>query len=49
MAEGTRDIARTWLAEPIDRYPHSVLSDVLEANALVVEARDGAIGNSSPE
>jgi len=49
VAEGTRDIARTWLAKLIDRYPHGVLSDVLEANALVVEARDGVIGNSSPE
>lgn len=43
MAEGARDIARTWLAEPTDRYPLGVLSDVLEANALVVESREGAI------
>lgn len=43
VAEGTRDIARTWLAEPTDRYPHGVLGDALEANALVVEGRDGTI------
>lgn len=43
IVEGTRDIARTWLAEPTERYPHGVLGDELEANALVVEGRDGAI------
>ena len=43
IAEGSRDIARAWLAEPTERYPHGVLGDELEANALVVESRDGAI------
>jgi hypothetical protein len=43
IASGSHDIARTWLAEPTERYPHGVLGDELEANALVVEGRDGAI------
>lgn len=42
IAEGSRDIARAWLAEPTERYPHGVLGDELEANALVVESKGGA-------
>ena len=43
IASGSHDIARAWLAEPTERYPHGVLGHDLEANALVVEGRDGAI------
>jgi hypothetical protein len=31
------------LIDPTERYPHGVLGDELEANALVVEGRDGAL------
>jgi hypothetical protein len=41
VAEGARDIARAWLAEPTTRYAHGVLGDAIEAGALVVETRAG--------
>jgi hypothetical protein len=41
MAEGRRDIARAWLAEPTARYGHGVLGDAIEAESVVVERRDG--------
>jgi hypothetical protein len=41
IANGTRDIARAWLAEPTTRYDHGVLGDTVEAGALVIEKRDG--------
>ena len=41
IAEGKRDIARAWFAEPTGRYGHGVLGDAVEAGSLVVERRDG--------
>lgn len=41
VAAGTRDIARAWLAEPVDRYDHGILGDKIEAGSLVIKARDG--------
>ena len=41
VAQGERDIALAWLAEPTTRYAHGVLGDAIEAGALVVETRDG--------
>jgi hypothetical protein len=41
VAVGQHDIARAWLAEPTDRYDHGILGDKIEANALVIEMRDG--------
>jgi hypothetical protein len=41
VAEGKRNIARAWLAEPTPRYAHGVLGDAIEAGSLVVERRDG--------
>lgn len=41
VAEGQADIARAWLAEPTDRYPHGVLGDEIEANAIIVVGKDG--------
>ena len=41
IANGTRDIARAWLAEPTARYEHGVLGDTVEAGSLVIEKRDG--------
>jgi FG-GAP-like repeat len=41
IAEGKRDIARAWLADPTTRYDHGVLGDAIEAGCLVVEQRDG--------
>lgn len=43
ISTGAQDIARAWLAEPTDRYPHGVLGDELEANALVIEGRNGNV------
>jgi FG-GAP-like repeat len=40
IAEGTRGIARAWLADPTDRYGHAVLGDAIEAASVVVERRD---------
>jgi len=40
IAEGRRDIARAWLADPTDRYAHGVLGDAIEAESLVIERRD---------
>lgn len=40
MAEGSREVARAWLAEPTDRYGHGVLGDTIEAASLVVERKD---------
>jgi hypothetical protein len=40
IAEGARDIARAWLADPTDRYGHGVLGDAIEAGSVVVERRD---------
>ena len=37
IALGTRDIARTWFAEPTDAYDHGILGDKIEASALVIE------------
>jgi hypothetical protein len=41
LAEGKRDIARAWLADPTARYKHGVLGDAIEAASLAVELRDG--------
>jgi hypothetical protein len=41
IVTGSRDIARTWLAEPTTRYDHGILGDNIEAGALVIELRDG--------
>ena len=41
IAEGTREVARAWLADPTTRYDHGVLGDAIEAESLVVERRDG--------
>jgi hypothetical protein len=41
IAEGKRDVARAWLADPTDRYSHGVLGDAIEAGSLVIERRDG--------
>ena len=41
IANGTKDIARAWLADPTRRYGHGVLGDAIEAASLVVERRDG--------
>ena len=41
IATGTRDIVRTWLAEPTTRYDHGVLGDKIEAGSLMIETRDG--------
>lgn len=40
IAEGRRDIARAWLADPTDRYRHGVLGDAIEAASLVIEKSD---------
>jgi hypothetical protein len=40
IAEGRRNIARAWLADPTERYRHAVLGDAIEAGSLVVERRD---------
>jgi hypothetical protein len=40
IAEGKRNIARAWLADPTGRYRHAVLGDAIEAGSLVVERRD---------
>ncbi|MBX9843970.1 MAG: VCBS repeat-containing protein [Xanthobacteraceae bacterium] len=41
IAEGPREVARAWLADPTNRYDHGVLGDAIEAESLVVERRDG--------
>ena len=41
IAEGPREVARAWLADPTSRYDHGVLGDAIEAGSLVVERRDG--------
>lgn len=41
VAVGQADIAQAWLSEPTDRYPHGVLGDEIEANALTVIGKDG--------
>jgi hypothetical protein len=41
IAEGRRNIARAWLADPTDRYRHGVLGDAIEAASLVVQKSDG--------
>ena len=41
IAEGKRDIARAWFADPTGRYDHGVLGDAVEAGSLVIERRDG--------
>jgi hypothetical protein len=40
IAEGARNIARAWLADPTGRYDHGVLGDAIEAASVVVERRD---------
>ena len=40
IAEGARNIARAWLADPTGRYDHGVLGDTIEAASVVVERRD---------
>jgi hypothetical protein len=40
IAEGRRDIARAWLADPTGRYDHGVLGDAIEAGTVVIERRD---------
>jgi hypothetical protein len=42
IAVGSRDIARAWLSSPTVRYAHGVLGDAVEAEAVVVELRDGS-------
>ncbi len=37
VAQGTRDLARAWLAAPTRRYGHAVLGDDLEAGELRVQ------------
>ena len=41
IAEGSREVARAWLADPTNRYDHGVLGDAIEAESVVVERRDG--------
>jgi hypothetical protein len=41
IAEGPREVARAWFADPTSRYDHGVLGDAIEAESLVVERRDG--------
>jgi hypothetical protein len=41
IAEGPREVARAWLADPTNRYDHGVLGDAIEAESLIVERRDG--------
>jgi hypothetical protein len=41
IAEGKRNVARAWLAEPTERYRHGALGDAVEAGSLVIERRDG--------
>jgi hypothetical protein len=41
IAEGQREVARAWFADPTNRYDHGVLGDAIEAESLVVERRDG--------
>ena len=41
VAQGSKDIAGTWLAIATNRYPHGVLGDALEASRLSVESRQG--------
>jgi hypothetical protein len=41
IAEGPREMARAWFADPTSRYDHGVLGDAIEAESLVVERRDG--------
>jgi hypothetical protein len=41
VTTGAHDVARAWLAEPTDRYDHSVLGDKIEADSVVIEMRDG--------
>jgi hypothetical protein len=41
VAQGTRDIAAAWLAEPTRRYGHGVLGDDIEAAAIRAQSRDG--------
>jgi hypothetical protein len=41
IAEGPREVARAWLADPTNRYDHGVLGDAIEAESVVVERRDG--------
>lgn len=43
IAEGTKQVARAWLANPTDRYKHFVLGDEFEAASLVVEMSDGTL------
>lgn len=43
LAQGSKDIAGTWLALATNRYPHGVLGDALEASRLSVESRQGKI------
>lgn len=43
VANGGRDIAQVWLAEPTARYAHAALGDGLEAAALAVRTRDGRV------
>ena len=41
IANGGRNIARAWLADPTGRYDHGVLGDAIEAESVVVDRRDG--------
>lgn len=43
IAVGSRDIARAWLSSPTVRYAHGMLGDAVEAEAVVVELRDGSV------
>jgi len=41
VVTGTRDIARTWFADPTTRYDNSVLGEKATAGSLVIETSDG--------
>jgi hypothetical protein len=43
VGHGSNDILDAWFAEPTERLPHGILGDWLEAKALRVRTRSGAI------
>lgn len=44
VAVGRDIVARTWLAEPTERYRHGILGDGIEAGSLLIARRDGTSG-----
>ena len=43
VGHGSNDIVDAWLAEPTERYRHGILGDYIEAGALRVRTRSGAV------